>query len=124
MARHTSPKFVTVMPKAAAILTDAGSPTGHMALLAREFQVPTIINIGNATQILAPGQVVTVDANYNNVYEGLIPELLEPSAAIGRPDGQLGLSNPQSGGAEDRALEPHQPRGRSHVYAGELPHPP
>ena len=50
-----------------------------MALLVREFQVPTIINTGNATQILAPGQVVTVDANYNNVYEGLIPELLEPS---------------------------------------------
>ena len=80
VARHTSPKFVAVMSKAAAIFTDVGSPTGHMALLAREFQVPTIINIGNATQILAPGQVVTVDANYNNVYEGLIPELLEPSA--------------------------------------------
>ena len=80
VARHTSPKFVAVMPKAAAILTDAGSPTGHMALLAREFQIPTIINIGNATQILTPGQVVTVDANYNNVYEGLIPELLEPGA--------------------------------------------
>ncbi len=80
VARHTSPKFVAVMSKAAAMLTDVGSPTGHMALLAREFQVPTIINIGNATQILAPGQVVTVDANYNNVYEGLIPELLEPGA--------------------------------------------
>ena len=33
VARHTSPKYVTVMPQAAAILTDAGSPTGHMALL-------------------------------------------------------------------------------------------
>jgi pyruvate,water dikinase len=78
VARHTSTKYVTVMPQTAAILTDAGSPTGHMALLAREFQVPTILNTGNATQILAPGQVVTVDANYNNVYDGLIPELLEP----------------------------------------------
>jgi pyruvate,water dikinase len=78
VARHTSPKYVTVMSQAAAILTDAGSPTGHMALLAREFQVPTIINTGNATQILAAGQVVTVDANYNNVYAGLIAELLEP----------------------------------------------
>ena len=78
VARHTSTKYVTVMPQTAAILTDAGSPTGHMALLAREFQVPTILNTGNATQILAPGQMVTVDANYNNVYEGLIPELLEP----------------------------------------------
>ena len=78
VARHTSPKYVTVMSQAAAIITDAGSPTGHMALLAREFQVPTILSTGNASQILAPGQVVTVDANFNNVYDGLIPELLEP----------------------------------------------
>jgi pyruvate,water dikinase len=79
VARHTSPKYVTVMHQAAAIITDAGSPTGHMALLAREFQVPTILNTGIATQILQPGQEVTVDANYNNVYAGLITELLEPS---------------------------------------------
>jgi pyruvate,water dikinase len=78
VARQTSPKYVTVMPQAAAIITDAGSPTGHMALLAREFQVPTIINTGSATQILQPGQEVTVDANYNNVYAGIITELLEP----------------------------------------------
>jgi len=81
VARHTSPKYVTVMPQAAAIITDHGSPTGHMALLAREFQVPTILNTGKATQILRPGQEVTVDANYNNIYEGIIAELLEPHQA-------------------------------------------
>ena len=78
VARHTSPKYVTVMPQAAAIITDAGSPTGHMALLAREFQVPAILNTGKATQILQPGQEVTVDANFSNVYAGIITELLEP----------------------------------------------
>ncbi|MCL4501533.1 MAG: PEP-utilizing enzyme [Deltaproteobacteria bacterium] len=79
VACHTSPKYVTVMPQAAAIITDAGSPTGHMALLAREFRVPTILNAGKASQILQPGQEVTVDANYNNVYAGIITELLEPN---------------------------------------------
>lgn len=81
VARNTSPRYVTVMPQAAAIITDAGSPTGHMALLAREFQIPTIINTGIASQILKAGQEVTVDANYNNVYDGLITELLEPREA-------------------------------------------
>ena len=81
VARHTSPKYVTVMPQAAAIVTDHGSPTGHMALLAREFQVPAILNTGKATNVLRPGQEVTVDANYNNVYEGVIPELLESRQA-------------------------------------------
>jgi pyruvate,water dikinase len=77
VARQTSPKYVTVMPQAAAIICDAGSPTGHMALLAREFRVPTILNTGGATRILTPGQMVTVDANYNNVYAGRVAELLE-----------------------------------------------
>lgn len=85
VARHTSPKYVTVMPQAAAIITDAGSPTGHMALLAREFQIPTIINTGVATKVLQPGQEVTVDANYNNIYEGVVSELLE-SGDIKRND--------------------------------------
>ncbi len=85
VSRHTSPKYVTVMPQAAAIVTDAGSPTGHMALLAREFQIPTIINTGNATKILQPGQEVTVDANFNNIYEGIIAELLD-SGNIKRND--------------------------------------
>jgi pyruvate,water dikinase len=82
VARHTSPKYVTVMPQAAAIITDHGSPTGHMALLAREFQVPTILSTGKATKILRPGQEVTVDANYNNIYEGIITELLEPQSRL------------------------------------------
>lgn len=76
VARHTSPNFVTVMHQTAAIVTDAGSPTGHMALLAREFKVPTILNTGVATQVLTPGMEVTVDAEYRNVYEGIVPELL------------------------------------------------
>jgi pyruvate,water dikinase len=53
--------------------------------LAREFQIPTILNTGNATKILQPGQEVTVDANYNNIYEGIIAELLE-SGNIKRND--------------------------------------
>jgi pyruvate, water dikinase len=77
VARHTSPKYVTVMDRAAAIITDAGSPTGHMALLAREFNVPAILSAQTATKTLQPGQMVTVDANFNNVYEGVVQELLD-----------------------------------------------
>lgn len=77
VARNTSPKYVTVMDRVAAIVTDAGSPTGHMALLAREFKVPAILCAGKATRVLQPGQIVTVDANFNNVYEGVVQELVD-----------------------------------------------
>ncbi len=77
IAKHTSTKFVTVMNKASAIITDVGATTGHMASLAREFQVPTILDAEKATSLIANGQELTVDAVNCNVYEGTVDELRE-----------------------------------------------
>ncbi len=77
VAHHTSPKFVTVMDKAAAIITDIGSATGHMASLSRENQVPTILDTEVATRVLRDGQQVTVDALNCIVYEGRVDELIQ-----------------------------------------------
>jgi pyruvate,water dikinase len=65
------------MSKTKAIVTDVGSTTGHMASLAREFRVPTLLNTKIATSTLPQGTVVTVDATNGYVYEGELPELLE-----------------------------------------------
>ena len=72
---YTSPRLGKVIKKASAIITDVGSPTGHMATIAREFRVPTIVNTGVATQLLHPDQVITVDARENVVYEGAVKAL-------------------------------------------------
>ena len=72
---YTSPRLGKVIKKASAIITDIGSPTGHMATIAREFRVPTIVNTGIATQLLRPGQMITVDARENVVYEGAVKAL-------------------------------------------------
>jgi pyruvate,water dikinase len=76
VAQHSSPKFVLVMPKAQAIVTDSGSISGHMASLCREFMVPTILDSKTATSVIPPGQEVTVDAYTARVYQGRVPELL------------------------------------------------
>jgi pyruvate,water dikinase len=76
VARHSSPKYVLVMPKAQAIVTDAGSISGHMASVAREFGIPTILDAKEATQVIAPGMEITVDAYTGRVYQGKVPELL------------------------------------------------
>jgi len=53
------PKYVTVNAPDRGHPDRAGQPhRPHNGLLAREFQVPTILNTGNATQILGSGQVV------------------------------------------------------------------
>jgi pyruvate,water dikinase len=77
IAKHTSPKFVTVMNKTAAIITDVGSATGHMASLSREYQIPTILDSELATAVIQHGQEITVDAINCNIYEGRVPELIE-----------------------------------------------
>jgi pyruvate,water dikinase len=76
VAKHSTPQFVMVMKKAQAIVTDAGSVTGHMASLAREFGVPTVLDAKNASKIIEAGAEVTVDAYSGRVYLGRVEELL------------------------------------------------
>ncbi len=75
VARYTSPKYSRIMRKARGILTDVGSATGHMATLAREYRVPTVVDTGVATKVLKTGDEVTLDAIQNVVYEGTVKEL-------------------------------------------------
>ncbi len=75
VARHSSPKLVMVMKKTRAIVTDMGNIAGHMATLAREFAVPTIVSTNVATSVIPEGMEVTVDAYSGRVYQGKVPEL-------------------------------------------------
>ncbi|MFH1147673.1 MAG: PEP/pyruvate-binding domain-containing protein [Pseudomonadota bacterium] len=76
IARYSCPKLVSLMKKAKAIVSDAGGITGHMASLAREFKVPTIVGAQNAVELIPPGMEVTVDAYTARVYQGRVLELL------------------------------------------------
>lgn len=76
IARHSSPKFVIVMQKAQAIVTDSGSVTGHMASLAREFGIPTILDARQAVATIPTGTEITVDAYSGRIYQGKVQELL------------------------------------------------
>ncbi len=76
VAAHSSPNHVLAMDRAQAIVAEAGSVTGHMASLAREFKVPALLNVKNAQSLLKPGAIVTVDAFSGRVYQGEASELL------------------------------------------------
>jgi len=70
------PGWAALLSRAAAVVTDRGGITGHLANVAREFGIPALFNTGDATQRLAPGEMVTVDADGQAVYEGRVEELL------------------------------------------------
>lgn len=76
VSRTATPLLAKVVPEAAAIVTDIGTPTGHLATVAREFRVPTIVGTGAGTDQLSRGEVITVDAERNVVFEGRVEELL------------------------------------------------
>lgn len=75
VAQHTSPRYSRVMRKARGIITDVGSPMGHMATIAREFRVPALVNAGVATTLLREGEEITLDTTQNVVYRGRISAL-------------------------------------------------
>jgi pyruvate,water dikinase len=90
VAPRSSPRFVRLMGKAAAIVTDFGSVTGHMAALTREFHVPALLNTRAATELLKAGTLVTVDTRAGRVYEGKVSELLEADTCRVRGDAYKG----------------------------------
>jgi pyruvate,water dikinase len=75
VAPHSSPAFASILRRAAGVITDVGSPVGHMATIAREYRVPALLNTENATKLLTDGQMITLDAEQKVVYSGQVHEL-------------------------------------------------
>ncbi|MBW1699962.1 MAG: hypothetical protein JRH18_19445 [Deltaproteobacteria bacterium] len=76
VSHYATPLLAKVIPRASAVITDIGSITGHMATVAREFRVPTIVGTDIATKTLTSEQIITVDAERNIIYEDRIEELI------------------------------------------------
>ncbi|MGA8139871.1 MAG: PEP/pyruvate-binding domain-containing protein [Desulfobaccales bacterium] len=78
VAPRTSPLLAPVLPRLAALVTEVGSVAGHLALVAREYGVPALVDLPGAGRALPEGRVVTVDAVHGLVYGGEVEELLGP----------------------------------------------
>ncbi|HPT98618.1 MAG TPA: phosphoenolpyruvate synthase [Armatimonadota bacterium] len=70
VTRMTAPDWAPVMRRAAAIITDEGGMTAHAAIVSRELGIPCIVGVGNATEKIPDGEIVTVDARQGIVYRG------------------------------------------------------
>jgi pyruvate,water dikinase len=72
VTRMTNPDMVPAMQKVAAIVTDEGGMTCHAAIVSRELGTPAVVGTRNATSVLKPGQLVTVDGEKGFIYEGAV----------------------------------------------------
>jgi pyruvate,water dikinase len=69
----TSPDWLPLLRRAAAVVTDSGGMTCHAAIVSRELGIPCVVGTGEATSKLRDGELVTVDATRGVVYEGARP---------------------------------------------------
>jgi len=79
----TSPDWVPLMRRAAAVVTDAGGMTSHAAIVSRELGIPCIVGTRLATKLLRTGMRVTVNARDGTVIEG--ETAAAPNAAAPAP---------------------------------------
>ena len=90
VSRIPLPQWAAVLSRAAAVVTDQGAVTGHLAAVAREFHVPALMGVLTATERLRGGDQITVDADGRCVYAGRAEALLgakaeKPGAMKGSP---------------------------------------
>ncbi|MDD5758898.1 MAG: PEP/pyruvate-binding domain-containing protein [Desulfobulbaceae bacterium] len=76
VARRDSAIFSKVLSRAAAIVTEVGTPLSHMSTLCREMRVPCLVNVPQLLDKVADGDEITVDAENGDIYSGRIKELI------------------------------------------------
>jgi rifampicin phosphotransferase len=67
VAPVTAPAWTPLFTRAAAVVTDVGSPASHASIIAREYGIPAVVGCGDATSRLRTGMRVTVNGATGNV---------------------------------------------------------
>ena len=98
----TDPNWEPIMKRASAIVTNRGGRTCHAAIIARELGIPAVVGCGDATDVLAEDQPVTVscaEGDTGNIYEGIQEFAVEETTRGALPDIpvkiMMNIGNPQ-----------------------------
>jgi phosphohistidine swiveling domain-containing protein len=63
VAPFTDPGWTPYFVPAAAIVMDEGGVISHGSIVAREYGIPAVVNVGNGTRIIKTGQMIQVDGD-------------------------------------------------------------
>jgi pyruvate, water dikinase len=85
VARNPLPQWAALLNRSAAVVTDQGALTGHLAAVAREFKVPALMGTQTAFQTIHGGDLITVDATGHKIYAGRVDTLLSRSTKKSSP---------------------------------------
>ena len=68
VTRATDPAWTPLFLTAGGLIMELGSLLSHGAVVAREYRVPAVVNISDATHILKDGQTITLDGDRGVIY--------------------------------------------------------
>ncbi len=60
---YTDAGWAPILVRAGGLIADAGGRLSHGAILAREYGIPAVMDVANATDVLQDGQTVSVDGS-------------------------------------------------------------
>ncbi|WP_324277682.1 PEP-utilizing enzyme [Blastococcus brunescens] len=69
VVRTLDPSLAPVLPRLAGLVAETGSVLAHLAILARESGVPTVVGFAGAMDAFAEGTVLRVDGATGAVEE-------------------------------------------------------
>ncbi|MDX2843489.1 PEP-utilizing enzyme, partial [Streptomyces ipomoeae] len=67
VVRTLDPALAPLLPRLSGLVAQTGSPLSHLAVLAREFGVPTVVGATDAVRRFPPGTRLTVDGTSGDV---------------------------------------------------------
>jgi pyruvate,water dikinase len=67
VVRHLEPDLAPLLPGLAGLVSETGSPLSHLAILAREQGVPTVVGVAGACRRLVPGTLLLVDGRTGEI---------------------------------------------------------
>jgi pyruvate,water dikinase len=57
----TAPPWTPLFAIAGGVVTDAGGPLAHCAVVAREYGIPAVVGTTNATSAIKDGMTISID---------------------------------------------------------------
>ncbi len=68
VAEVTDVGYTAAFSYAAAVVTELGGPMSHAAVVAREFGIPCVVDVADATRRLPPGALVEIDGGSGEIH--------------------------------------------------------
>jgi pyruvate,water dikinase len=70
VAPSTDPGWTPLFLTAGGLVMELGGPNSHGAVVAREYGIPAVVGVADATSVLRTGQCITVDGGAGTIVPG------------------------------------------------------